>query len=143
LRSRRRLHVVLPQPEAKSSKDHLARRRYEDEKTWSPHSADRSRYLFRFLAACRLRAPLERLQGTHLLEDTYRSMPPHILQGLSGVILGKRWVGTLSRSGVRLRLPAPRHKFVDAILRPTVDEARQQLGHVGQRIDFMELTGFD
>jgi hypothetical protein len=61
----------------------------------------------------------------------------------SSSIESKRWVGTLSRSGVRLRLPAPRHKFVDAILRPTVDEARQQLGHVGQRIDFMELTGFD
>ena len=40
-------------------------------------------------------------------------------------VLGKRWAGTLSRSGVRLRLPAPRHEFVDAVLRPTVYEARQ------------------
>ena len=55
----------------------------------------------------------------------------------------KRWVGTLSRSGGRFGIPAPRHEFVDAVLGPTVYEARQQLGHVGQRINFVELTGLD
>jgi hypothetical protein len=55
----------------------------------------------------------------------------------------KRCAGTLSRSGVRFRLPAPGHEFVDAVLRPTVYEARQQLGHVCQRIDFVKFTGLD
>ena len=58
-------------------------------------------------------------------------------------IESKRWVGTLSRSGGRFGIPAPRHEFVDAVLGPTVYEARQQLGHVGQRINFVELTGLD
>jgi hypothetical protein len=57
--------------------------------------------------------------------------------------LRKRWVGALSRSGVRFGYPAPRHEFVDAVLGPTVHEAGQQFGHVGQRIDFIKFAGLD
>ena len=46
-------------------------------------------------------------------------------------------------SGCGCRLPAPWHKFVDACLRPSVNEAGQQIGEVGLRIDAVELTGFD
>ena len=55
----------------------------------------------------------------------------------------KRCAGTLSGSGVRFGFPAPGHEFVDTLLRPAVDETCQQLGHVGQRIDAVELAGLD
>ncbi len=64
-------------------------------------------------------------------------------QGLDGVVDRKRWVGALLRSGVWFGRPAPRHEFVDAVLGPTVHEAGQQFGHVGQRIDFIKFAGLD
>jgi hypothetical protein len=39
--------------------------------------------------------------------------------------------------------PVPRHQFVDAFLRPAVDEACQQIGKIGLRIDAVELAGLD
>ena len=66
----------------------------------------------------------------------FSDLAPEALENLlEEAVSGKRWAGTLSRSGVRFGLPAPRHEFVDAVLGPTVYEARQQLGHVGQRIN--------
>jgi len=63
---------------------------------------------------------------------------------LHGALMdGKRCAVALSRSGVGLGLPAPGHKFVDPILRPAVDEARQQFGHVGLWIDVVEFAGLD
>jgi hypothetical protein len=46
-------------------------------------------------------------------------------------------------SGGLLERPVPRHQFVDALLRPTVDEACQQVDKIGLRIDAVELTGLD
>src|SRR3954462_245033 len=37
----------------------------------------------------------------------------------------------------------PGHKLVDVRLRPTVDEARQQFGEVGLRVDAVDLAGLD
>jgi NAD(P)-dependent dehydrogenase (short-subunit alcohol dehydrogenase family) len=62
--------------------------------------------------------------------------------GAKRAIWRKRCFGTLVGS-TALRLPAPGHEFVDALLRPAIDEACQQFGHVCQRVDAVELTGLD
>ena len=49
----------------------------------------------------------------------------------------------ISRSGWVLGCPEPRHQFIDAILRPPIHEAGQQVGKVGVRIDAVQLTGLD
>jgi hypothetical protein len=48
-----------------------------------------------------------------------------------------------SDSGGRLKRPVPRHQFVDALLRPAVDEPCQQVDKIGLRIDAIELAGLD
>ena len=40
-------------------------------------------------------------------------------------------------------LPVPRHQFVDAFLRPAVDEVCQQIREIGLRIDAVKLAGLD
>jgi hypothetical protein len=39
--------------------------------------------------------------------------------------------------------PAPRHEFVDAALRPSLDEASEEVGEVPLRIDTVELARLD
>jgi hypothetical protein len=39
--------------------------------------------------------------------------------------------------------PMPRHEFVDAGLRPAIDQARQHVGEVALRIDQNQLAGLD
>jgi hypothetical protein len=59
---------------------------------------------------------------------------------------GKRCSATLGivrGSGRVIRLPVPRHQFVDALLRPAVDEACQQIREIGLRIDAIEFAGLD
>ena len=46
-------------------------------------------------------------------------------------------------SGWLLGRPVPRHQFLDTLLGPAVDEACQQIGKIGLRIDAIEFAGFD
>jgi len=48
-------------------------------------------------------------------------------------------LGIFSASRRRLRHPAPRHQFIDALLRPAVHEACQQVGEIDLRIDKSEV----
>ena len=52
-------------------------------------------------------------------------------------------LGRVSASGWVVGRPVPRHQFVDALLRPAVDEACQQIGEIGLRIDAIEFAGLD
>jgi hypothetical protein len=52
-------------------------------------------------------------------------------------------LGIVRGSGRVIRLPVPRHQFVDALLRPAVDEACQQIREIGLRIDAIEFAGLD
>jgi hypothetical protein len=49
----------------------------------------------------------------------------------------------VSASGWVVGLPIPRHQLVDALLRPAVDEACQQIREICLRIDAVELAGLD
>jgi len=46
-------------------------------------------------------------------------------------------------SGLRLRCSVQGHQFIDAFLWPAVDEACQQIGEIGLRIDAIQLAGLD
>jgi hypothetical protein len=39
------------------------------------------------------------------------------------------------------RCPVPRHQFIDAVLRPAVHQACQQVSEVSLRIDAIEFAG--
>jgi hypothetical protein len=49
----------------------------------------------------------------------------------------------ISGSGWVVGLPVPRHQLVDALLRPAINEACQQIGEIGLRIDAVEFAGLD
>jgi hypothetical protein len=58
--------------------------------------------------------------------------------------LGKRCCATLQRtagSGWLLVRPEPRHQFVDAVVRPAVHQACDEIGEIDLRIDAIQLTG--
>src|SRR4030088_971002 len=49
----------------------------------------------------------------------------------------------VSALGWVVGLPIPRHQLVDAFLRPSVDQACQQIREIGLWIDPVELAGLD
>ena len=62
------------------------------------------------------------------------------------VVRGKRCSATVrrvARSGRLSGCPEPWHQFVDALLRPAVHEACQEIGEIGLRVDVIQLTGLD
>ena len=56
-------------------------------------------------------------------------------------------MGGTDSGGALIRLtglgPGPRQKLVEAVVRPEVDEAGEDIGEVGLRVDVLELAGFD
>ena len=72
---------------------------------------------------------------------------PGIEVKLAGaVVRGKRCSATVrrvARSGRLSGCPEPWHQFVDALLRPAVHEACQEIGEIGLRVDVIQLTGLD
>ena len=60
--------------------------------------------------------------------------------------LRKRCSATLRRtagSGWPLVRPEPRHQFIDAVLRPAIHQACDEIGEIDLRIDAIQLTGLD
>jgi hypothetical protein len=58
----------------------------------------------------------------------------------------KRCSATLRRtagSGWPLVRPEPRHQFIDAVLRPAIHQACDEIGEIDLRIDAIQLTGLD
>src|SRR3954471_11754886 len=52
-------------------------------------------------------------------------------------------LGSPGDSGRLLWRPVPRHQLIDALLRPAVDKACQQVGEVGLRIDVIQFARLD
>src|SRR3954470_18004450 len=52
-------------------------------------------------------------------------------------------LGGVMISGWLFGCPVPRHQFIDAVLRPAVHQACQQISEIGLRIDAIELAGLD
>ena len=62
------------------------------------------------------------------------------------LVMRKRCSATLRRtagSGWPLVRPEPRHQFIDAVLRPAIHQACDEIGEIDLRIDAIQLTGLD
>ena len=86
-------------------------------------------------------ADVQDRDGGAMLMATLFGLYPFLVK-----LYGKRCSATLglsAPSGWVVGLPIPRHQFVDAFLRPAVDEACQQIRKIGLRIDAIEFAGLD